>query len=185
MCFLIGENPQQTEWLDKRVEKKLYCPSFARVPYSLTQFSAAPWANKLCCISPHLLCGLGHKNTFDTVRCVPPCASPTGSFFFPAFPRLLCTAHSGLLKASMLPCTPKERNRPTSYCPGLNLTQELHHVHYPYIPWIRSSPSSSTTSDTVYYRRAVENYPHFLKRCCHPFSSVRKRNVAFFLTAFL
>lgn len=38
-----------------------------------------------------------------------------------------------------------------------------------------------TISNTAYYRHAVENYTHFLKRFCHPFSSVRKRNAAFSL----
>lgn len=110
-------------------------------PFMRQQFSAAPGANTLCSISPHLLCASAapcHKNTFHATCCVPACASPTGSFLFPAFPCLLCTAHSGLPKASMLPCIPK--GKPFHiYCPRLHLTGELDYIHYPYIPCICTS----------------------------------------------
>lgn len=163
-----------------------------RVPYSL------PWDNNsqelpelttlLHLPSSPLWLGL-----FPALRTQSsPSLSLMGSFLFPAFPCLLCTAQSGLLKASTLHCIPKEKP-PHIYYPRPSLTQELDHVHNPYIPWISSSPSSSamnkmywkTISNTVYYRRAVENHTHFLRRFSHPFSSVRKRNAAFFLTAFL
>lgn len=147
-------------------EKNLYYPLLCRrVPYSLPWDSKSQQLPELTNSAPSpLISSVAqavpcHKNTFQ-----PLAVSLTGSFLFPAFPCLLCTAQSGLLKASTLPCIPKEKP-PHIYKPRPNLTQELDHVHYPHIPWIRSSPSSSAMnkmywkpiSDTVYYRRAVEN----------------------------
>lgn len=87
----------------KEMRRSCTAPPFQEsplFPFMRQQFSAAPGANELCSISPHLPCGSAvpcHMNTFHAARCVPACAFLSHRFLsFSSLPPppLHCTLRS-------------------------------------------------------------------------------------------
>lgn len=163
-------------------------------PFMRQQFSAAPGANTLCSISPHLLCASAapcHKTCSMPLAAFQSASLPRAPFFFQPFPTSSALHTQVSLKQACSLAFPKG-NLPTSTAPDStwlgSWTTSTIHTYLEFVHPIFLSHVHNVLENHQRYcllQTGCRKLLDFLKRFCHPFSSVRKLNAAFFLTAFL